>query len=184
MSSTAELLDIELEKNQYFCFFVQEKIFSVPVKKVTEIIEIDQMRNIPTVPDHLMGVVNLRGSIVPLVSLTKLMNLPVSEKQLSESKENFPDKKPEKHTKQCVVMIETVIEEETLNIGILIDRVHQVIDIDESDITEPPSLGLDIKREYVVGVVRLDGKFVIFLDLNQLFSIESVSYLGAAANKE
>lgn len=177
MSSAAELLDIELEKNQYFCFFVQDKIFSVPVKKVTEIIEIEKMRNIPTVPAHLVGVVNLRGSIVPLVSLTKLMNLPALEYSSS-------DKKKEKRAKQCVVMIESVLEEETLTIGVLIDRVHQVIDIDESDLIEPPFLGLDIKREYVMGVVRLDGKFVIFLDLNQLFSIESVSYLGAVANKE
>ncbi len=177
-SNNAQFIDTDYEQNQYFCFFVAEKIFAVPVKRVTEIIELDRVRPIPRVPDHLIGVVNLRGSIIPIVSLAKLLGL----RELRGLSEKNSEITADKKSKSCVVMIEIFVEEEIMNIGMLIDQVHQVIEMDEKEITEPPSIGMDMKRENIVGVSRFNEKCVTVLNLDKLFSIQSVAYLSYAEN--
>jgi len=119
-------------------------------------------------PAFLRGVINLRGSVVPVIDLFARFGrppIPVSRRT-------------------CVVILEVTEAEETAVLGIMADNVSEVLEIGASEIDPAPAFGSDIRADFIQGVGKVGGKFILLLDANRLLSVEELGALAAAHSME
>jgi purine-binding chemotaxis protein CheW len=151
----------EVVSDQHLTFVLADEEFAIPVMTIREIIQYGHLTNVPMVPDFIQGVVNLRGNVVPVLSLANKFGL---------------DTKPiDKRT--CIIIMDSQLEGETVVIGVVVDKVLQVIEIPESHIEPPPTLGATIRTEFIKGMGKLDNNFIIILDVVQVLSAEEISLM-------
>lgn len=155
-------LNDSLIDSQYLTFIVSDEEFSVPIMRVKEIIEYQPLTQIPMVPDFISGAVNLRGSVVPVINLALKFGL--TSHAINR--------------RSCIVIVEVDLDGEVVVIGVLVDKVLQVIDIQESDIEPAPTFGAKIKTEFIRGMGRLSEKFIIILSINDVLSMDEISVVG------
>lgn len=151
------------EQQQYLTFRLGDETYALPILAVKEILEYPQLTNVPLMANCVRGVLNLRGSVVPVVDLAVRFG-----------------RRPGPQTRRtCVVIIEVQAQEEWSDIGIVVDAVNQVIDIPAAEIEAPPSFGARLRTEFIQGMGKVDGGFVVILDAGQVLSIEEIAQLGA-----
>ena len=147
------------EQSQYLGFHIAGEEYAIGILRVREILEYDTVTKVPTTPPSIRGVINLRGSVVPVVDLAVKLGLP----------ESVVTKR------SCVVVVEIVLEGERTVMGLLADAVSQVIDLPESEIEPPPPFGTRIRVECLLGMGRAGKKFVLLLDIDRLLSTDDVA---------
>ncbi len=152
--------EVKLNITQYFSFHLSGKLFAIPVMRITEIVEYGGITYVPTMPSFIHGALNLRGNILPVIDLARKLCLPVSSI----------------NSRTCVVLLEVDMCGEMIQIGVIIDGVHQVIDLDAASISDAPSMGMEIKLEYISGVARLDDKMLTLLEVDILLAPEEIAY--------
>ena len=140
--------------DQFLTFFVADEEYAVSVLKVTEIIECGALTRVPGAPSWIRGVINLRGSVVPVVDLAIKFGLP--ETQITP--------------RTCVVVVEIGTADERLVLGVMADAVHQVFDIAPGDIQPSPAFGLKVRVDCILGMGSVNGKFVVILDIDHILS--------------
>ena len=150
---------------QYLTFSLGGEMFAVGILNIKEIIEYGSVTEIPMVPPFIRGVINLRGAVVPVIDLSVRFGraaCPVTKRS-------------------CIVIIETVYEEgqPSQQMGIVVDAVSEVLDIPASDIEPPPEFGARIRTDFISGMGRINGKFVVLLDVNRILSIDEVAVVAA-----
>ncbi len=151
------------EYQQYLTFRLGDETYALPILAVKEILEYPRLTNVPLMANCVRGVLNLRGSVVPVVDLAVRFG-----------------RQPGPQTRRtCVVIIEVQAQEEWTDIGIVVDAVNQVIDIPAAEIEAPPSFGARLRTEFIQGMGKVDGGFVVILDAGQVLSIEEIARLGA-----
>jgi len=156
------------EVQQFLTFLLAGEEYAVSILKVKEILEYDTVTTVPNVPKWISGVLNLRGSVVPIVDIALKFGRAASE-----------------ITKlTCIVIVETICEGERLTMGILVDSVSQVIDLPAEDIEEPPSFGTRLKTEYLQGLGRSGKKFCLILNIDNVLASEELLEVSAAINEE
>ena len=153
-------LDVVVNMNQYFSFHLSGKIFAIPVMRITEIVEYGGVTHVPTMPDFIHGALNLRGNILPVINLAEKFRLPLSAID----------------SRTCVVLLEVDMNGEMTQVGIIVDGVHQVVDLDMAEVSDAPSIGMDIKSEFITGVVRIDEKVLTLLEVDVVFSAEEIAF--------
>jgi purine-binding chemotaxis protein CheW len=138
---------------QYLTFQLGGEEFAFSILRVREILEYDTITRVPNAPGVVRGVINLRGSVVPVVDLALLFGLA-----------------PTEVTKRtCTVIVEAHLEGQELVMGVLADAVSQVVELGPDAIEPPPSFGTRARIEYVMGMGKLDArKFVLILDIDRL----------------
>src|SRR5206468_770138 len=138
---------------QYLTFQLAGEEFAFRILKVKEILEYDTITRVPNAPVAVRGVINLRGSVVPVVDLALQFRLA-----------------PTVITKRtCIVIVEAHVDGIDLVMGVLADAVSQVIDLGPEAIEPPPAFGSRVSVEYLVGMGKLDErKFVLILDIDRL----------------
>lgn len=151
-----------VEQNQYLTFYLDREEFGVGILKVKEILEYSTPTRVPMVPEFIQGVINLRGSVVPVVDLKAKFHMPDSEIT----------------KKSCVIIIEVNMEGDDTTMGILVDAVSEVMDIVPEDIEPSPSFGAKIKVDFIQGMAKLENQFVMLLDLDKVLSIEELAVLN------
>ena len=134
---------------QLVSFHVGGEEFGVEILKVQEIIRVQQLTRVPNSPDFVDGVINLRGKVIPVISLRRIFGL--------------DDLKQDKQTRIVVVEVKGTV------IGFMVDSVSEVLRIPAGTVEPPPRLG-NVKREYVSGVGKLDNRLLILLDIDRLMS--------------
>ena len=142
------------EQTQYLTFRLAGEEYAIGILGVREIIEFDTLTTVPSAPAHVCGVINLRGSVVPVIDLSVKFGLgptPITRRS-------------------CVVIVDAVLEGETLTMGIVAEAVNQVVDLLPGDILPPPAFGTHVPTEHLVGMGRLDRKFLLVLDINRVLS--------------
>jgi purine-binding chemotaxis protein CheW len=143
---------------QYLTFFTAGEEYAVGILKVKEIVEYSSVTAVPNMPAWILGVTNLRGSVVPVVDLAAKFGLP-----------------PSTITKfSCIVIIEVSYEGDMLIMGVLSDSVNQVIDYAADDIEEPPPFGTRVKLQYLLGMGRSGKKFCLILDIDKVLSTDEL----------
>lgn len=147
--------------SQYLTFALTSEMFAVGILHVKEIIEYGNLTEIPMMPDFIRGVINLRGSVVPVIDLTS----------------RFGGKPSEPGRRTCIVIVEVADGDMQHDIGIMVDAVSEVLDIPGSEIEPPPSFGAKIRADFIFGMGKVDGKFVIILNINKVLSIEEIAQL-------
>ena len=135
---------------------LQDEIFAVEAGSVREILDLVPITEVPNAPAFVCGLINVRGRVVPLADLRVVFDM--------------ARPKPDQDTR--VVVLEVEIDGEATIAGILADKVHDVTDIDAVLIQDAPRVGMRWRPEFVSGVARHDGGFVIIPNLNRIFSVQ------------
>jgi len=147
------------EPLQYLTFMLGGEAFAIGILTIKEIIEYGHLTEVPMMPASVRGVINLRGAVVPVVDLQARFGRPAS-----------PVTK-----RTCIVIVETGDADDGQVIGVVVDAVNEVLELPASDIEPPPSFGAAIRRDFVCGMAKVRGKFVIVLDAANVLSIEDFS---------
>ena len=157
----AVAIKVDEAPSQYLTFALGGEMFAVGILNVKEIIEYGNLTEIPMMPTFIRGVINLRGSVVPVIDLAA----------------RFGGSPAELGKRTCIVIVEVADGELQHDIGIMVDAVSEVLDIPGSEIEPPPSFGAKIRADFIFGMGKVVGKFVIILNINKVLSIEEIAQL-------
>jgi purine-binding chemotaxis protein CheW len=148
---------------QHLTFMMAGEEFAIGILQVKEIIEYDTLTKMPMVPAYIRGVINLRGSVVPVVDLAVKFGLPESPV-----------------TKQsCIVIVETELDGERTVMGVVADSVKQVIDLVPMDIEAAPLFGTKVRVDFLRGLGKVEKKFVLILDIDRVLTVEELEEVGS-----
>ena len=147
------------ETTQYLTFKLEDEIFALDISKVREVLEFNTVTKVPQMPDFMCGVINLRGSVVPVLDMRL----------------KFGMTKTEKTVNTCIVIVEIIIEQEQIMLGALVDSVKEVMDIEASQIEPPPKIGTKLNTDFIKGMGKHNEEFVIILDIDKVFSTDELS---------
>ena len=154
------------EQTQYLTFQLAGEEFAFSILRVKEILEYDTITRVPNAPAAVRGVINLRGSVVPVVDLAQLFAVPATTVT----------------KRTCVVIVEARVDGQDLVMGVLADAVSQVMDLTPDAIEPPPAFGSRVRVEYLVGMGKVDArKFVLILDIDRLLGDVAMPATVAAA---
>jgi purine-binding chemotaxis protein CheW len=140
--------------DQYLTFFIRGEEYAVSILRVKEIIEYESITRVPTTPAHVRGVLNLRGSVLPVIDLA--------------AKFGHGDSEATRTT--CVIVAETALDDQMLVVGLLADAVSTVVDIPADAVEPPPSFGTNIRVDFLTGMGKLEGRLVLILNLDRILS--------------
>jgi purine-binding chemotaxis protein CheW len=153
-----------LNAKQYLTFMLGGETFGIGILSIKEIIEYTGLTEVPMMPPSIRGVINLRGAVVPVLDLAVRFG-----------------KQPSDVTKKtCVVIVEISADEDRQVMGLVVDAVNAVLKITESAIEPPPSFGSKIRADFIEGMGKVNGKFVILLNVGQVLSSEEFGALNLA----
>ncbi len=149
---------------QYLTFKLADEIFAFDVAKVREILELTTITKVPQTPDYMRGVINLRGSVVPVIDM----------------KLSFAMERTEQTINTCIIVVEVNLDGETLVLGILADSVQEVVEMEPDLIEPPPRLGTKLNTEFIKGMGKVENNFVMILDIDKIFSVKELTELQAS----
>lgn len=156
------------EQQQYLTFMLGGEIFAIGILRIKEIIEYGQLTEVPRMPEFIRGVINLRGSVVPVIDLGARFG-----------------KQPSNISRRtCVVIIEIEHEGEQQVVGVMVDAVNEVLDIPPEQVEPAPNFGANIRADFIQGMGKVEGKFVIILNVNHVLSLDEMSTLAGIASTE
>ena len=147
-----------VEQAQYLTFFLAGEEYAIGILRVKEIIEYDTITRVPTTPSSIRGVINLRGSVVPVLDLAVKFGLPETAITM----------------RTAIVIVEVDLDGEHALIGLMTDSVSQVIDLSPADIEPPPAFGLPVRVDYLVGIAKAGKKFILIFDVDRVLSSEEL----------
>ena len=146
---------------QYLTFVLGAETFAIGIMAIKEIIEYSSLTEVPMMPPYVRGVINLRGAVVPV------LDLPV----------RFGKAASEVTKRTCIVIIEVALGSERHTLGLVVDAVNAVLDIPTSEIEPPPAFGASIRTEFIGGMVKVNSRFVILLDVEHALAADEVQAL-------
>jgi len=155
------------EAHQYLTFALSGEMFAVGILNVKEIIEYGNLTEIPMMPAFIRGVINLRGSVVPVIDLAA----------------RFGGHQTETSRRTCIVIIELTTADERHDIGVVVDAVSEVLEVSSADIEPAPAFGAKIRADFIAGMGKIGGKFVIILDIQKVLSVDEIATLATAADR-
>jgi len=148
----------------YLTFKLGVEVFALEVSKVREVLDFTTITKIPRTPEFLRGVINLRGSVVPVVDLRLGFGLESVEPTVNT----------------CIIVVEVAMEAETIIVGALADAVEEVVDIDAAQIQPPPRLGSAIQTDFIQGMGKRESGFLMILNIDRIFSATEVTQVVQA----
>ncbi len=155
------------EEQQYLTFLLSGEMFAIAIMNIKEIIEYGNLTEVPMMPEFIRGVINLRGSVVPVIDLSARFGRRVTE--ISR--------------RTCIVIIEAEANDGSKqDIGVMVDSVSEVLEIPRSEIEPPPAFGAKIRVDFMRGMGKVAGEFVIILNANKVLSVDELSMLGQATS--
>ncbi len=160
--SNTELGDAGGEAEQYLTFMLAGKIYGLDILNVKEIIEYGDITEVPLMPEFISGVINLRGSVVPVIDLCQ----------------RFSGTAMEQTKRTSIIILEVKNDDLNIEIGVTVDMVNEVLDIDPKEIEPAPSLGNQIHTSFISGMAKIKDKLLILLDIENILSIDELSMLG------
>jgi purine-binding chemotaxis protein CheW len=149
------------EQGQYLTFTLRNEMFAIGILNIKEILEYGQLTTVPMMPGFIRGVINLRGAVVPVVDLAaRFGGVPATATK-----------------RTCIVIIEVVTGEGRQDIGVVVDAVSEVLEIPASEIEPAPEFGARIRADFIEGMGKIDGRFVILLAVEKVLSVEEIAEL-------
>lgn len=148
------------QTEKYLTFILDDQFYAIPIANVIEIIAMQETTKMPDFPDYVKGVINLRGTIIPLIDV-----------RLRFRK---PEREYDARTSVIVVSVNDV------QVGFIVDMVDEVKDIDNSDIADPPKMSGDMQNRYIIGIGKVEGKIVLLLDSDKLLNEKEIESIAQA----
>ena len=156
------------ESNSYLTFKLGDEEFGAHVSQVLNILEMTKITQVPQTPEYMKGVINLRGSVLPVIDTRIKFGLPETEY----------------NNNTCIIVMDLDLNGDTVNIGAIVDEVLSVIEIEEDQIEPPPSIGNQYKSEFIFGMAKVEENFVMLLDMQKVLSSEEMADISGKAQKE
>lgn len=153
-------------QTQFLTFMLSGEMFAIGILAIKEIIEYANLTTVPMMPACIRGVINLRGEVVPVIDLAARFGKPVSEVT----------------RRTCIVIVEVNAGGESQDVGVVVDAVNEVLDIPVADIEPPPTFGAKIRVDFIQGMGKINERFVIILNVNQILSVDEIGALGALSS--
>ena len=147
---------------QYLTFGLGDEVFAIDIRRVREIIQHSAMTIVPLMPAFVRGVINLRGSVVPVIDLQS----------------RFGRARAQIGKKTCVIIFDVDTESDKVELGLLVDSVSEVIDITLSHIEPPPQFGTTIAREFIHGLGKVGSEFIVILEPERALNIDDMAALA------
>jgi purine-binding chemotaxis protein CheW len=155
----------DLRAGKYLVFHLGEEEFGIQVQKVREIMGVQDVTQVPQTPPHVKGVINLRGKVIPVVDLRLKFNMPARE-----------------YTQRtCIIVVQIAGARGTMQMGVVVDGVSEVLNIAGADVEDTPSFGKEVEVPYVMGLAKLKGKVKILLDIDQVMTARDLARLDLTA---
>jgi purine-binding chemotaxis protein CheW len=151
------------ETVQYLTFKLADETFALDVSKVREILEQSNITKVPQTPDFMRGVINLRGSVVPVIDMRLKFGMSVTEQTVNT----------------CIIVVEVQLEDETVILGALADSVQEVIEMEPAQIEPAPHVGTRLNTEFIKGMGKVDDHFIMILDIDKIFSSDEMEAVKA-----
>ena len=158
--------DIITENKQYLTFQLATEFFALEITKVREVLDYINITKVPRTPEFMLGVINLRGNVVPVVDLRLTLGMPETERTVNT----------------CIVIVEIQIGTETIQIGALADQVQEVVNISAADISPPPKLGIKLNTEFIEGMGKHDDRFLIILNIDKVLTAREIEEVEKATS--
>ncbi|OQX22783.1 MAG: chemotaxis protein CheW [Desulfobacteraceae bacterium IS3] len=153
------MADTSISKiSQYLTFRVGDEVFALDVSQVREVLDLITITKVPRSPEFMRGVINVRGSVVPVVDLRLKFGLSKTENSMDTR----------------IIVMDLFLDGENTIIGALADSVHEVMELDVSQIEPPPKIGMRWRTEFIRGIGKHDGQFIIILDIDRVFTSEEL----------
>jgi len=153
---------------QFLTFMVNDEVYGIGILNIREILEYDNLTKVPLMPDFISGVINLRGSVVPVVDLAR----------------RFGHEPKDIGKRTSIIIIDIMGNEgESVEVGIVVDIVNEVIELAASEIATPPTFGAKIRADFIQGMGKIDDKLMILLDVNHVLSIKELSTIGEISDE-
>ena len=143
---------------QYLTFLLGDEIFSLEISKVREVLDYTIITRVPRMPAYLQGVINLRGSVVPVVDLRLKFGMPEADVTVST----------------CIIIVEAMVNDELVILGLLADSVQEVLELDQENIKPAPRIGTKLDTRFIKGMGRQNDRFNIILDIDRVFSSDEI----------
>ena len=150
---------------QYLTFSLGHEVFAMDIRAVREIIQHAALTPVPLMPEFLRGVINLRGAVVPVIDLQVRFGRP----------------KDKVGKKTCIVIFDAIRDGEKSELGLMVDAVSEVIDIAPDSIEPAPLFGTSIQRDYIRGLGKVQGEFVVILETDRALNIDDMALIAQQA---
>ena len=150
---------------QFLTFTLGEEVFAMDIRTVREIIQFGPMTTVPLMPGFVRGVINLRGAVVPVIDLQARFGRPAA--QVGK--------------KTCIVIFDSLRQDDRVELGLLVDAVSEVIDIALAEIEPPPNFGTAVRRDFIRGMGKVANRFVIILEPDKAFDVNEMAELCESA---
>lgn len=148
----------ESKINSYLTFKLGEEEFAAHVGKVLNILEMTKITEVPKSPNYMKGVINLRGSVLPVI----------------DTRIKFGMTPTEYTPNTCIVVMDIEMDGDSIHVGALVDSVQAVLEIDDAQILPPPSIGHKYRSEFIDGVANINETFIMILNMDEVFSSEEM----------
>jgi purine-binding chemotaxis protein CheW len=158
----ASAVATKAERTQYLTFMLGDETFAIGILAIKEIIEYGNLTEVPMMPQCIRGVINLRGAVVPVMDLSA----------------RFGKTAREVTKRTCIVIVEIEAHGEQQVVGMVVDAVNAVVEIAASEIEPPPTFGARIPSDFIEGMGKINGRFVILLNANQVLSADEMDALA------
>jgi purine-binding chemotaxis protein CheW len=156
------------QTTQYLTFKLADEIFALDISKVREVLDFTTVTKVPRTPEFMCGVINLRGSVVPVIDLRKKFGIGVAEKTVNS----------------CIIITEVTVDNETTILGALTDSVQEVMDLEPDNIEPAPHIGTHLNTEFIKGMGKHNNHFIMILDIDKVFSASELAATQAAQSAE
>ena len=145
--------------NSYLSFKLGNEEFAAHASKVLNILELSKITVVPQAPEYMKGVINLRGTVLPVI----------------DTRVKFGMSPTEYTPNTCIIVMDIVVDNESVKLGALVDAVQAVLEIEPNQIMPAPSIGSRYRSEFIDGVTSIDDKFVMILDMDAIFSSDDLT---------
>ena len=152
------------ETAQYLTFRLEEEVFALDISQVREVLDFTAITKVPRTPEFMRGVINLRGSVVPVVDMRLKFGMSRTEQTLNT----------------CIIIVEINIEGDRLILGALADSVQEVIELGPGQIEPAPRIGTRLDTDFIKGMGKRDDAFIIILDIDRIFSMDELASVAVA----
>jgi purine-binding chemotaxis protein CheW len=170
MAELAETMDQAVKamadrEGKYLTFALANEEYGIVILKIKEIIGMMSITAVPRTPEFVKGVINLRGKVIPVIDLRLRFGMEAIEY----------------NERTCIIVVEVEGQAGTVQIGIVVDTVSEVLNVKGEDIENAPTFGAKLNTDYILGMAKVEGGVKILLDIDKVLSVEEIAALEKAA---
>lgn len=156
-----------LKGGKFLTFLMANEKYCLEILKVREIIGMMDVTSVPTTPAFVRGVINLRGRVIPVIDLRLKFGI--------QAKEDTQ--------RTCIIVVHLAHSAQRMTMGIIVDEVSDVLDINQDQLEPPPSFGANIRTDFILGMGKVDQKVVTMLDIDRVLTEHEIALVEKSAEK-